>query len=328
MRALVTGASGFIGGNLIKRLIDRGDQVSCLVRPSSSLARLQMPGVRLVQGDLANPPTGELVRALAESEAVFHLAGVTRSLKAAGYHAGNVDTTANLLAALQAHAPPEARLLYLSSQAAAGPASQSPGITEDDPPQPVSAYGRAKLAAERLVLEAGTERWVCVIRPPAVYGPGDRDFLDLFRWIKRGIVALNGRRPLPMSLVHCHDLVEAMLLAVGNDAAQGRTYFVTDGQDHTFASIAQAAARALGRNPLIIKVPLALVWLLTRVNALVGRLRGSALYLNPDKWQEIKQAGWLCHGGRAHRELGFSPQWPLARGMAHTAQWYGQAGWL
>ncbi len=328
MRVLVTGASGFIGGNLVRRLLERGDQVACLVRRSSDLGRLPRAGLELVRGDLSQDDDRQWTQALSRVEVVFHLAGVTRALRPRDYLAGNPQITANLLAAMEARAPAHARLVYLSSQAAAGPCAQPPGIDEDDEPRPVSAYGRAKLAAERLVLEAGSRRWVCVIRPPAVYGPGDLEFLELFRWIQRGVTALNGLKPLPMSLVHCHDLVEAMLLAADSDQARGRVYFVTDGEAHTFAGIAQAAAEALGRSPLRIKVPLHLVWLLTRLNGLLGRLRGSALYLNPDKWLEIKQAGWLCHGDRARRELGFTPAWNLARGMVHTAEWYRRAGWL
>lgn len=328
MRALVTGAGGFIGANLVARLTADGHRVAALVRPTSDLSRLNQPGLELVLGDLSQPSGEPLAKALAQAEVVFHLAGVTRAANQQGYLDGNLGITRNLLSAMDAHSPSDQRLVYLSSQTAAGPCAQPPGSKESDPPQPVSAYGRAKLAAEQAVLAAGAHRWVCVVRPPAVYGPGDVDWLDVFRWIKRGVIALSGFRPMPMSLIHCDDLIEAMLLAVGHDQAAGQVYFATDGVEHTFESIAQAAAAAMGRSPLTLKFPMPLIRLLCGINGFMSRMGARPVYLNPDKWLEAKQDGWLCDSSRARMELGFAPLITLQQGMAATAKWYQDAGLL
>lgn len=327
MKALITGASGFIGSNLAARLVAEGAEVACVVRASSNLSRLGAEGVEMVSADLNQPEDPALNRAVARAEVIFHLAGVTRALSRDGYFQGNLETTRHLTRAMAAHGRPGQRLVYLSSQAAAGPSHQAPGLGEDAPSRPVSDYGRSKLATEEHLL-ALPGLGATIIRPPAVYGPGDADFLSVFRWIKRGIIALNGLNPLPMSLVYVEDLVRAVTLAARSEAAKGRIYFVTDGVAHTFESMARAAAQAMGRHPLVVRIPLPLVHLVTAINGLAGRITGRAEYLNPDKWHEIKQPGWLCDGSRICAELGFAPRVNLARGMAATLAWYNQRGWL
>ncbi len=169
MRALVTGGSGFIGSNLVDRLLAEGVQVKCLVRSRTNLTWLSKKPLTLVPGDFFDPAS--LATAVADTDVVLHVAGATRAVRRAEYFRGNLATTSNLLQACQEYGPEHQKFLFISSLAAAGPSSGDP-LTEDEEPRPVSAYGESKLAAERAVLEFGRTRPCychpspCSLRPP------------------------------------------------------------------------------------------------------------------------------------------------------------------
>ena len=326
MQVLVTGASGFIGGGLVARLLERGESVRCLVRPSSNLEWLRDPRVELVHGDLGRPEG--LEAAVTGVDAVFHLAGVTRARDRQGYFSGNQAATRHLLEALEAHGRAQARFIYLSSQAAVGPCTREPGISEADPPRPVSDYGRSKLAAEGEVLARAGRRPVTVIRPPAVYGPRDRDFLQLFRSVKKGFLPLTGLKPMRLSLIHVDDLVEGVIRAADSPRAAGQVYFLAQEEPVTWRQVGMAIGRALGRRPLVLPVPLPLVWMTAQLSGMFAPLLRQTPLLNRDKWHEARQAGWICSSRKAAEELGFAPRLNLDQGVESTARWYEAHGWL
>src|SRR5574340_25657 len=195
MRALVTGATGFVGSHLAERLVGEGWQVRCMVRRTSSLRWLP-PGVETVYGELASGEgVGEAVHG---ADAVFHVAGVTKARRAAEFYEGNVRATANLLEA----AGDVPRFVHVSSLAAAGPGAD---LSEDNPPRPVSDYGRSKLEAEKLARGRAV-----IIRPPVVFGPRDTDVLQIFRAVNRGRMVRIGRRDSFFSFIYVKDLAEAL----------------------------------------------------------------------------------------------------------------------
>ena len=215
MRALVTGASGFIGSNLVDRLLAEGVQVKCLVRHTPTLPG-SAKSLTLVPGDFQDPAS--LATAVEDADVVFHVAGVTRAARRADYFRGNLETTCNLLQACQEYGPEDQKFLFISSLAAAGPSPGNP-LTEDEEPRPVSAYGESKLAAERAVLQFGRTRPVIIIRPPAVYGPRDRDTLLLFKSVQKRLHVIPGRGSQKVSLVHVHDLVTGIWQAMLSEQA-------------------------------------------------------------------------------------------------------------
>jgi nucleoside-diphosphate-sugar epimerase len=226
------------------------------------------------------------------------------------------------------HAPAGARLIHLSSLAAAGPCAAAPGLDETAVPRPVSAYGISKRAAEVLVLAEGERRPVTVVRAPILYGPWDRAFLPFFRAAAWGLVAIPRRGDMPFSLLHVSDLT-ALLLKLAERPAPGATlWHACDGGIHTWRSLGMAAAGDMGVRPRVLAAPPGSVQALCRLNGLLDRRRSRASFLNPDKWREIRQPGWLCDGTRARRELGFTPCRDLARGLAETLAWYRRRGWV
>ena len=189
----VTGATGFIGRNLIAQLVGQGVVVRAVVRPQS--ARNVASGASVVRAALE--PTA-LREAFEDVDAVVHLAGVVNALDETEYTAVNVEGTR---AVVWAAAAAGVRLVHVSSLAAAGPASASAPRSEDDLPSPRTPYGRSKLDGERLVTAMRGLSWT-ILRPGVVYGPGDHALLPLFKCARLGLLPLVGRRDAAYMFVH------------------------------------------------------------------------------------------------------------------------------
>ena len=210
MRALLTGATGFIGSYFAQYLIEKGYQVRCLVRTSSNLRWIADLDVECVYGSLEN--NGSLKEALADVDYVLHLAGITKGLQEEDFIRHNVDGTKNLLQAVLESGQKFKRFLYVSSQAAAGPSATLQPLDEQSDLHPITPYGRSKLQAEQLVHSLSGHVPYTIVRPPAVYGPRDTDVLQFFKTVKMGLLPkLNGHDQYA-SIIHVKDLVRGLFL--------------------------------------------------------------------------------------------------------------------
>lgn len=352
--ALVTGATGFIGPHVVRALRAGGWDVACLVRrPERARPLAELP-VRLVVGDITAPET--LPAALAGVDTVIHLAGLTKAFRAREYDRVNVGGTRHLLAAC-ARLPVPPVTVVVSSLAAAGPAPPDRPRRESDPPRPVSAYGRSKLAGEQAALEFAGQVPLTVVRPPIVFGEGDRDVLRMFSPIARyGLHPVPTRAQYRYSLIHADELAEALCLAAARGqrapgsaagsagrsngapnaaAAEAMTgqgsgiYFVAHHEQPTYVELGRLIAAAVERPRLrVIRAPQVLTWALGLLGECVGRLRGEPLIVNLDKARESTAGSWTCDAGQAAGELGYEPRQSLAARLRQTADWYRAAGWL
>ena len=320
--ALVTGATGFIGSHLVEALLARGWRVRCLVRKASVLRWLPTDDVSLINGDVG--VSGEdLERAVRNVSVVFHLAGLTSAVDESAYVAVNVEGTRNVAVAMQKSAP-KALLVFCSSLAAGGPSTSKRPVNETDEPSPVSAYGRSKLTAERIVAESGLE--FLTVRPPAVYGPRDTDILAAFRLAARGLALRVAPEGQKLSLIHAEDLARGLACAA---ETEGRgLYYMTDGMVHTWESVMSHIARAVGKTPRVVAVAPGIAGFVSRLEMLRASVFGTKPLLTPDRVTELTQASWTCDDTRARLDIDFEPQIALPDGIRTTAEWYRSVGWL
>ncbi len=336
-KVLVTGASGFIGYHLVKALIERGNEVTCLVRESSNLSRIEPLGVKLAHGDVTDPAS--LAPAVHGKDVVYHLAGVVIAFNSAQLHRVNEEGVRNMAAAC-AGVPNPPVLLLVSSVAAAGPAVKGRLRTEEDPPEPVSNYGRSKRAGELAAEEFADRVPITIVRPPIVFGEADVGCLDIFRPIKRfhlHFVPSFTRREF--SFLHAADLAQMLILA----AEQGRRvsppqdnlpstagyYFADSGEHPTYHELGRMIGKAFGyRHTFSVSCFPIAVWAVSALSDLGGRIRGKPNFLSIDKAREATAGGWACSGKKAADELGFSVAKPLLERFRQTVQWYRNENWL
>ncbi len=320
MKVLVTGSTGFIGQHVTQALLARGHAVRALARDPAAAAPLAAAGAEVIQGDVCRPAT--LPAAVTGCEAVVHLAGAVKALGRAGFFAVNAGGTRHLAdAAIGAGA---SRFLLVSSLAAAGPSSAGRPRTEEDPAAPVSAYGESKLAAEAVLRDLAFRLEATVVRPPIVYGPGDREVLPpLLAMARARLIVKAGLAPKRYSVVHVEDLAAGIALALERGRRLGPAgpegvYFLDDGATYSWEEIGRAALGPLGVAARVLPLPEAVSWVAAAGASALARLRRRPAVFSLDKVREIRQPSWTCASARARAELGYAPRWPLADGMRQT----------
>lgn len=320
VETLVTGATGFVGSHLVEALLSRGDRVRCLTRVHSD-RRWLPPTATQVDGSLDDADA--LARAVAGVDLVYHLAAVTSTARPADYDRTNRGGAVRLLTALAARAP-AARLVFCSSLAAGGPARAGRPLTEADPPSPVGPYGVSKARAEQDI--AASRINAVIIRPPAVYGPRDRDVLAAFRLASRGIAVRTGPARQQLAMVHVTDLVRALVSAGHTPDASGLYY--VNGGNYIWEDIVSAIGNAVGRRPVILPLPAPMVRASGYAARAWSRVTGAKPLLTPERSWDLVQPYWTCDDTRARGDLHYQPQVGLADGMRATAAWYREQGWL
>ena len=299
----LTGATGFIGGALARRLENIGWQIRALVRPSSLGARYPGKATQWIEGDLED--LNSLRRLTNNVNAVVHCAGAVRGVSQAQFDGVNVDGVARLVQAVrEQHQMP--RFLLISSLAAREPH--------------LSPYAASKRHGEdTLTSAAGDMKWA-VLRPPAVYGPGDKELLPLLRWIGRGIAPVLGPRSARFSLLYVEDLAEAVVQLLDSENKERRVFELHDGhpQGYAWHDVIDTVARLYGRHVFRIHVPMSILRLLAGLNLRAAQIFGYAPMLTPGKVRELNHLNWVCDNNTLTRETGWTPRVSLEDGLKHT----------
>ncbi len=319
----VTGGTGFIGSHLVDNLLQRGCEVRCLVRDPSRLRWLQGKPVTIVEGDLGSRSV--MQKAASGTDAVFHLAGVTAAGSREAYHEINAEGCRSVgKASLSARHPPDV-FIYMSSLAAMGPGRSDEIVAENRVPHPVSDYGRSKLKGERILSEMGPLPLV-VVRPPAVYGPRDREIFPLFKLASKGVFPVFNSRSR-ISLIHVQDLVRGVVGAA-EKARAGETYFLTHPAPVKTSDLPRLFGEAFGRKVRMFTVPVTLLNGAAAVSETWGRVKGNMPVFNRDKVRELTAPGWVCGWQKAEKEIAFTAELSLKDGLIETARWYREMKWL
>jgi uncharacterized protein YbjT (DUF2867 family) len=297
----VTGGTGFVGSHLLRLALAQGYDVRALTRgwkpPEDEIA--------WVDGALDRPET--LLKLATGADAVIHIAGLINAIDGAEFEKVNAGGTANMIDA--ARKAGVKRFVHISSLAAREPE--------------LSDYGRSKAKSERLVAASGLN-WT-IIRPPAVYGPGDKETFELFRMARRGFVALppKGR----FSVVHVEDLCRLILVLLDEPDTWGEIYEPDDGReggwDHRH--FARTLGRLYGRRAATLAMPKPVLRLASGLDRLVRRSRAK---LTPDRVGYFCHPDWVVRAEKRPPAGLWSPQVRTPTGLKETADWYREQGWL
>ena len=322
MRVALTGATGFVGGQVAQKLLREGFEVRCLIRSARHRSVFEAFGCEIVMGSLADEASREAL--VSGVQQVYHVAGLVAALSEADF----VDTNVNQTGAL-ARAAARAgvsRFIHVSSLAATGPSPDGTPLDECGAPGPVTAYGRSKLGGESAVREAGVP--FTIVRPPAVYGPRDRAFLRLFRFARLGFVPLLGDGSQRLSLVHVTDLANAIYAAGTSEQTVGKTYHSAGDEIITQRELALLIGAAVGRSVRTVAFAPAFVRMALQIGGLVSLVTRRASILSPSKGPELLAPAWTASSAALERATGWRPTIALGEGLASTAEWYRARGWL
>ncbi len=324
MRILVTGSSGFIGSHLLNKLSEDRHELSVFLRTASSVQNFQ--SVQFFRGDFFD--VDSLKKAVENQDIIIHCGGVTKVKIPADFYRFNTEVTCNLTQAVRQWNPNLKLFIYFSSLSAAGPLSFNDLSHQEIEDSPVSHYGKSKKMAEDAVKESGLP--FAIVRPPAVYGPGDRDIFIYFKLVNSGIAPVMGDGKQMLSLVFVQDLVEGLALIINHvEKAKGQVFYFNDGHPVNWREIRETMIDVIKpQRVLRFTVP---VWLLYPLAVLVegwNRLLGRTNAFNREKVFEMKQISWLCSSGVAQSVLGYTPAVSLASGFKKTWQWYLQKAWI
>ena len=298
----VTGATGFIGLRLCLHLRRQGFPVRALTRSPSRATPLQAAGIETVTGDLATPAA--LARLVEGARAVIHCAGAVRGRTRKDFDGANVTGLARLLEALTAEPIP--RLLALSSLAARAPH--------------LSHYAASKQAGERLLLEHGGKISWTLLRPPAVYGPGDRELLPLFRIMRRGLGPVPGQLSDRVALLYVDDLTAAITAWLRAPSAPRGIFSLCDPreQGYTWTDILSTAATVFGRPVRPLRIPAMALRGVAALNWAGATVIGYTPMLTPGKVRELRHTDWVCGWRELGGAIDWQPRVALAEGLALT----------
>jgi nucleoside-diphosphate-sugar epimerase len=328
MQVLITGGTGFVGAHLVRRLLTKGHRVTSLDKnPGLVDDELRSKGATLLSGSVTEP--GDVERAMAGSELVYHLASPFGDILQPdqAYWDIEVNGTRNVLEAAADHGV--RRVVHCSTQGVHGIIADPPG-NEDSPIAPRDYYCYSKAEGEKVCREFMARGMdIVIVRPTSVYGPGDtRGWLKLYRMVSRGWFLMIGSGKTLNHPVYVENLVDLFELCAYRPAAKGRVYLAGDDEPVTLSELVREVGAAVGSKVRIVRFPwYGAAW----VAASAMELGFKVLRVSPPVFR--RRLSWFKTNrafriDRAKAELGYSPRVRLRDGLARTAYWYRNAGYL
>jgi len=299
----ITGATGFIGSVVAKRLLEAGWQVRALVRSASLHKRQKNIELEWIAGELE--ATESLQRLISGTDAVLHCAGAVRGASQEDFEQVNVEGVARLVEVAAAQSP-KPKFLLISSLAAREPQ--------------LSFYAASKHKGERALASLAKDMFWGVFRPPAVYGPGDREMLPLFQWMLRGLAPVIGSDKNRVSLLFVEDLAEAIISWFNNSSHSQRIYELHDGHQsgYSWQEIITVVERLKGRSIVRATIPVSFVKMLAALNLVTAKIVGGSPMLTPGKVRELIHVDWVADNTQLSSETGWIPRILLEEGLQQT----------
>jgi nucleoside-diphosphate-sugar epimerase len=305
-RIAITGATGFVGAAVARRLSAAGHTIQAMIRPASIQKRPADIAAEWIEGDLDDRQS--LNRLVKGVDAVVHCAGAVRGATREQFNRVNADGLARLVQATISQKPAP-RLLLISSLSAREPH--------------LSHYAGSKREGEKVLAERSHQLSWTIFRPCAIYGPGDREILPIFKLMARGIAPIVGSGNGRFSLIYVNDLAEAVAKWIDSACCQSGTYELHDGNPKGYSwhdvidTFQQLRTKAVVR----LKIPTGLVKLVAAINLVAARIIGYAPMLTPGKVRELSHSDWTCDNAALKDDAGWSPRILLAEGLKMTLGW-------
>lgn len=324
--AVITGANGFVGSHLVDLLLEKKFKVRCLVRKTSNMRWLEGKDIEVIDTGLFDKEG--LRKAFKDASYIFHVAGVVKSKKPEGYFKGNVDTTRILLETALEFKDSIKRFLIVSSLTATGPSLNGNPVNEETECRPITTYGRSKLAEEKLAQTYLAKLPITICRAPAVFGERDTEILIFFKTFNKGLMTTIGFNEKKISLIHVIDLVYGFYLAAVSDKSKNQIYFISSEKYYTWEEIGEVTSKVIGKNPVKIKVPHAIVFSIASVAQFFSAFSSNPATLNIEKAKDITQALWTCDTSKAVKELDYHQKISIEEGIKRTVDWYKKMKWI
>lgn len=327
MRCTVTGANGFLGSHLVDRLLADGHEVTALVRAGCDRRWLDEARVTLVMGALDDRRA--LTQAVAGAELVFHVAGVVAAADPRDYDRVNAQGTRVVAEACLEASPDLARFVLVSSLAAHGPAPAGRLIREDSPLAPINQYGRSKRRAEEVALALRPRLPLTIVRPSGIYGPRDRESLNLFTQAAHGLYLLVGLGQRMVNLCHVDDITRGIVQAALCPEARGHAFLLGHPRNLSLGEMGRTLVQAVhGGSGLPVWLPRSGVLAAGVLGSAWARVSGRRPLLSLDRVRMLTARNWAIDASRAEQVFGFRPELDLLEGARRTAAWYRKEKWL
>ncbi|MBI3534004.1 MAG: NAD-dependent epimerase/dehydratase family protein [Deltaproteobacteria bacterium] len=324
MKALVAGASGFVGSTLIECLQKEDLEVHAMLRATSSDENLKNLKYKRVDASFAD--LASLKQAVQGMDYIFHLAGTIFASSREDYFRINTEGTRKLAQAIGEVGYPVKNFIFVSSLAAGGPSHSLTPRSELDTDAPVSAYGESKLQAEKELSKYNSKIPIIILRPPMVYGPKDKATLLFFKTVSRHIVPMfNGQKYY--TAIHVRDLCHGIIKAAFSNI-RGEIFYLTNDNIFTYEELMTTIAKHLNKKIFKFRIPDVALIIGAHGLSWYSKLSGRTYPLNNDKLHELRPDYWICSGEKARKGFGFSAETNLSDGLLDTIKWYKKYSWL
>ncbi|MEI6057102.1 MAG: NAD(P)-dependent oxidoreductase [Lentisphaerota bacterium] len=319
---LITGTSGFIGSHLAEIFLKHNCNLALFIRKRNELIdEFEQRGAKIIEGSFESKKT--LMSAVHGMDVVIHNAGTTKAFQEQEYLKVNSQYTKNLLNVLNGNQ----KLIFISSQAAAGPSSFSKPLTEEATPNPISYYGKSKLLAEQYIKEWGAQNNsnFIILRPSAIFGPGDKAFFPFFKAASKGFYYTVSHGIEQFSIIYVKDLAFAIIKLV-ESGVKGKTYFVSSNDYCNQNDLMENIKKTYNRKKLLTaRIPIHLISFGVNI---FEKFYRNIFTLNSQKLLELKHRSWLISSKQINDDLQWEAEYSLEHAVNETAQWYISHKWL
>jgi len=322
VRALVTGATGFLGSHLVELLVSEGIETICLVQPGDDRRWIGSLEVEFIEGDCTDKDS--LGPAFDRSpDYIFHLAGVANAISADVYDRVNAGGTKNLVELCLERELDLTRFVFSSSASVMGPSNGKVPWTEADDCRPTTDYGRSKVAAEQYVRELEGHLPYTILRLALIYGPrATHGFSMMLRMAVKGF--LPRTMQLRSNIIHVEDAARCLLHVARHDAGINSTYLTGSEDPISLLEIADEIETSLDRRVLRVRIPFPILYPIALAYQVAGRLRGRVPQIDLRRLDDMRHRDWLIDSSLIRKETGFTPGINLATGIRQTVMWFRQ----